>query len=94
MHRKSLNTELRWFALCFVAIVFVGGSFGFWREAALLCLACYVIWLVLKLRNLESWIYQARSGKIPRNTLTGVTGEIAEDVKLMAHRHAKEKAKS
>lgn len=93
MHRKSLATEIRWFLVCFVAIVFVGASFGLWREAALLTLAAYLAWHFIRLSKLENWVYRARNGTIDRNEHSGVMGEIAEDVALMTHRHAKEKAR-
>lgn len=93
MHRKSLSTELRWFFVCFIAIVFVGASFDFWREAALITVSAYLIWHISRLSKLEDWVYRARNGSIDPNNLSGVTGEIAEDVLLLTQRHSKEKAR-
>lgn len=93
MHRKSLTTELRWFSVCFIAIVFIGASFDFWREAALITVSAYMVWHIVRLSRLENWVYRARNGNLDPNNLSGVMGEIAEDVLLLSQRHAKEKAR-
>lgn len=93
MKRKSMTTEIRWFLICFIAIVFVGSSFDLGLEAGLSTLIAYLVWHHLQLKRLEDWVYKARSGKIERNEMLGVVGEIAEDVALMHQRHAKEKAR-
>ncbi len=91
MLRKGLATEVRWFALYFAAMVFVGFSFGYWREAAILALALYVGWTFRNLSKLERWVHSARNGDIQENTLFGLLGEITEDIRLLNHRYEKDK---
>lgn len=93
MLRKSLTTEVRWFILIFCAIVFVGASFGFWREAAIFALVGYLAWIYRNLSKLEAWTESIRRGINNDNEIQGVCGEIAEDVNRLVLRHNKEKAR-
>ncbi|WP_370980601.1 phosphate regulon sensor histidine kinase PhoR [Agaribacterium sp. ZY112] len=91
--RKGLATEIRWFAVYFCSIVFVGLSFDIGREAAIFALATYLIWILRNLGQLEDWIALARIGKVKKNNFFGIWGEMADDIKLMAQRHDKEKSR-
>lgn len=77
----------------FAATVFVGASFGYGREAAILSLLLYIAWSMYRLSLLEQWVHKSRRGRVQENTLGGIWGEIAEDVKLLARRYEKDKAR-
>lgn len=91
MLRKGLNSEFGWFAIYFIAMLFIGMSFGYGREAAIFALLLYVAWLYRNIRSLEAWVRRTRDGKPHTNNLVGIWGEIAEDVKLLTKRYQKDK---
>lgn len=93
MLRKSLGTEIRWLTVYFSAVLFIGASFGYWREAAIFALSTCVVWQFINLKKLDNWIHRARSGRLHSNELQGIWGEMAEDVHRILIRHGKEKAR-
>lgn len=93
MLRKGLASELRYFAVFFFVITFIGFSAGYGLEAIIVALALYLAWMFRNLSKLEHWIYKTRSGKTVENDLVGLWSEIAEDVKLLTMRFEKNKVR-
>jgi len=91
MLRSAVLSEVRWLVFYVVASGFIGGSFGYLREALIFALSSYLIWHLLNLRRLEKWVSDTRQGSKPKDELVSCFAEIAEDVKLIGQRHDKEK---
>lgn len=91
MLRSGIGAALRWLAFYVCALTFIGASFGFGREAAIFSLVSYLTWQFYNFHKLEQWVNRARNGDVPKETLNGLWGEVAEDVKLLSQRYEKDK---
>lgn len=91
MSRNRPVIEIWWLAFYCTAVVFVGASFGYWREAAIIALATALLWQIRSLAKLQRWVQDFRNDKRDRERLWGSWADIAEDIKLIRQKHDKDK---
>ncbi|WP_086929542.1 phosphate regulon sensor histidine kinase PhoR [Agarilytica rhodophyticola] len=90
---RGLKTELRWLAFVTITSFVIGFSFDaefVWLSIALFL---FIIWLLYRTAQLESWAAQARRSGPPGDDFGGIWGEIADDIRLLSRRYEKDKVR-
>jgi len=90
MSRYRPAADIWWLASYCSAVIFVGASFGFWREAAMLAFGSALVWQLRSQSKLQRWVRDFRDEKNETERLWGNWAEIAEDVKLIRQKRDKE----
>jgi two-component system phosphate regulon sensor histidine kinase PhoR len=90
MSRNRPVAEIWWLASYVTAIVFVGSSLGYWREAAILALASALFWQLRSLAKLQRWVQDFRREQSSSERLWGSWAELAEEIKLIQQASDKE----
>lgn len=91
MFSRGIRAELRWLSLVVIAAVILGYGFDATPTALNIALFGYIAWFLFRIKELESWVAEARKKLPPADDFSGVWGEIADDVRLLCRRYEKDK---
>ncbi len=91
MFSRGISTELRWLFLTVLGALIVGFGFEAVQITLIAALFFYILWFLYRIRELETWVTEARRKLPPADDFGGVWGEIADDVRLLCKRYEKDK---
>ncbi len=91
MFSKGITTEIRWLSLAIGAALIIGYAYDAIQACLILALLGYICWILYRIKELETWVREARRKIPPSDDFGGVWGEIADDVRLLCKRYDKEK---
>ncbi len=91
MFSRGISTELRWLFLTVLGALIVGFGFEAVQNTLIAALFFYILWFLYRIRELETWVTEARRKLPPVDDFGGVWGEIADDVRLLCKRYEKDK---
>lgn len=93
MFRRGITTEIWWFVFWLSVAAIVGAAIGAFTKVMIIALLVYIAWVFVNLKRLETWIIETRRRGEPENTLSGMWGEIADDIILLNNRYQKDKSR-
>lgn len=93
MFSKGITTEIRWLSLTIAAALIIGYAYDAVQLCLIIALLGYVFWILYRIKELETWVREARRKTPPSDDFGGVWGEIADDVRLLCKRYDKEKTR-
>ncbi|MFL0800263.1 MAG: phosphate regulon sensor histidine kinase PhoR [Agarilytica sp.] len=91
MFSRGISTELRWLLLTVLGALIVGFGFDAVQNTLIAALFLYILWFLYRIKELETWVTEARRKLPPADDFGGVWGEIADDVRLLCKRYEKDK---
>jgi len=76
---KSLSTELGWLISGLILVVLICTTLGFSSHAVSLYLAGYIVWLLMRMNNMVTWLEKgAKTSEAPQTT--GLTTDMVQRV--------------